>query len=47
LEAYSNLSIGCYPFQVNGVFGANVVIRGTEGARIDAAMTQLAKELEL
>ncbi|WP_419741188.1 competence/damage-inducible protein A [Ruegeria sp.] len=46
-EAFSDLSIGCYPFQINGVFGANVVIRGTEGARIDAAMTQLAKELEL
>ncbi len=46
-ETFSDLSIGCYPFQINGVFGANVVIRGTEGARIDAAMTQLAKELEL
>ncbi|MEO1107121.1 MAG: molybdopterin-binding protein [Pseudomonadota bacterium] len=46
-DAYGDLSIGCYPFQINGVFGANVVIRGTEGTRIDAAMTQLAKELEL
>ncbi|MDA7965846.1 molybdopterin-binding protein [Ruegeria sp.] len=46
-EDFSDLSIGCYPFQVNGVFGANVVVRGTEGARIDAAMTRLAKELEL
>lgn len=46
-DAYGDLSIGCYPFQINGVFGANVVIRGIEGTRIDAAMTQLAKELEL
>ncbi|MGI9370764.1 MAG: competence/damage-inducible protein A, partial [Ruegeria sp.] len=37
---FSDLSIGCYPFQVNGVFGANVVVRGTDGARIDAATTR-------
>ncbi len=46
-DAYGDLSIGCYPFQINGAFGANVVIRGTDGARIDTAMTQLAKELDL
>ncbi|KIC37812.1 competence/damage-inducible protein A [Leisingera sp. ANG-M7] len=45
-EAYGDLSVGCYPFQKDGAFGANVVIRGTDGARIDAAMTELAKELE-
>ncbi|UWQ37796.1 competence/damage-inducible protein A [Leisingera aquaemixtae] len=45
-EVYADLSVGCYPFQKDGVFGANVVIRGTDGARIDAAMTELAKELE-
>lgn len=45
-EAYADLSVGCYPFQKDGVFGANVVIRGTDGARIDTAMTELAKELE-
>lgn len=44
---FAQLSIGCYPFQTNGVFGANVVVRGTDGAQIDEAMTQLAKELEL
>lgn len=44
---FDDLSIGCYPFQVNGAFGANVVIRGTDGARIDAAMTRLAKEVAL
>ena len=46
-EEFSDLSIGCYPYQVNGAFGANVVIRGTDGGQIDAAMTRLAKELQL
>nr|WP_321249793.1 molybdopterin-binding protein [uncultured Ruegeria sp.] len=46
-EEFSDLTIGCYPFQINGVFGANVVVRGTDGARIDAATTRLAKELQL
>lgn len=46
-DDFTDLSIGCYPFQINGVFGANVVVRGTDGARIDAATTRLAKELEL
>ncbi|QAX30872.1 competence/damage-inducible protein A [Leisingera sp. NJS204] len=45
-EAYADLSVGCYPFQKDGAFGANIVIRGTDGARIDAAMTELAKELD-
>ncbi|WP_375688172.1 competence/damage-inducible protein A [Pseudooceanicola sp. LIPI14-2-Ac024] len=39
---YPDLSIGSYPFQHNGVFGANVVIRGSDGGQIDAAMTKLA-----
>ncbi|WP_299641699.1 molybdopterin-binding protein [uncultured Ruegeria sp.] len=46
-EDFSDLSIGCYPFQINGAFGANVVVRGTDGGRIDAATTRLAKELEI
>jgi len=44
-DDFSDLSIGSYPFQQNGAHGSNVVIRGTEGARIDAAMTRLAKEV--
>ncbi|SFL64341.1 competence/damage-inducible protein A [Shimia aestuarii] len=40
---FSDLSIGSYPFQKDGVFGANIVIRGTDGARVDAAMTRLAE----
>ncbi|MTI01267.1 MULTISPECIES: molybdopterin-binding protein [Alphaproteobacteria] len=46
-EDFSDLAIGSYGFQVNGVFGANVVVRGTDGGRIDAAITRLARELEL
>ncbi len=44
---YPDLSIGCYPFQKDGVFGASVVVRGVEGAQVDAAVTQLAREVEL
>ncbi|MCV6585400.1 MAG: molybdopterin-binding protein [Marinibacterium sp.] len=46
-EEFPDLSIGCYPFQLNGAFGANVVVRGTDGARIDAAITGLARDLGL
>lgn len=41
---FPDLSIGCYPFQINGAFGANVVVRGTDGAQVDAAVTRLARE---
>ncbi|WP_204112965.1 competence/damage-inducible protein A [Shimia biformata] len=40
---YSDLSIGSYPFQKNGAFGSNIVIRGFDGARIDAAIAELAE----
>lgn len=39
---FPDLSIGSYPFNQNGVFGANLVVRGTDGARVDAAMARLA-----
>lgn len=38
---YPDLSMGSYPFTLNGAYGTNLVIRGTEAARIDAAMMQL------
>lgn len=44
---YSDLSIGCYPFQKDGVFGANVVVRGSDGARVDAAITRLSREVQV
>jgi molybdenum cofactor synthesis domain-containing protein len=39
--AYPDLSFGSYPFQKDGAMGAQVVIRGTDAARIDAAMERL------
>ncbi|KAJ56983.1 molybdopterin-binding protein [Actibacterium mucosum KCTC 23349] len=39
---FPDLSIGSYPFQQNGIYGVNVVIRGTDAGRLDAAMTKLA-----
>jgi molybdenum cofactor synthesis domain-containing protein len=39
---YPDLSMGSYPFNRDGVMGANVVIRGTDGVRVEAAMLRLA-----
>jgi molybdenum cofactor synthesis domain-containing protein len=39
---FADLSFGSYPFIRNGAHGANVVVRGTEAARLDAAMARLA-----
>ena len=41
-EAHPDLSIGSYPFQKDGRYGANVVIRGADGAQVDAAMAELS-----
>lgn len=41
-QAYPDLSMGSYPFIQNGAHGTNLVIRGTDAARIDAAMSELA-----
>ena len=40
-ESYDDLSFGSYPYNRNGVFGANVVVRGSDPARVDAAMVRL------
>jgi molybdopterin-biosynthesis enzyme MoeA-like protein len=45
-NAYDDLSIGCYPFQKDGRFGANVVIRGADGPRVAEAMAGLRSGLE-
>lgn len=39
---YPDLTMGSYPFQRNGAFGTNLVIRGTDAARLDQAMLRLA-----
>lgn len=38
---FSDLSIGSYPFQKDGKFGANIVMRGTDEARLETALGQL------
>ena len=39
---YPDLSIGCYPFQRGGAFGATVVVRGADKGQVDAALVKLA-----
>ena len=38
---FSDLSIGSYPFQKDGKFGANIVMRSTDEARLETALSQL------
>ncbi|QFT61597.1 molybdopterin-binding protein [Roseivivax sp. THAF30] len=42
-KEFPDLSFGSYPFHENGIYGAHVVVRGSDGARVDAAVTQLAE----
>ena len=39
---YPDLSMGSYPFNQNGVYGTNLVIRGTDPGRLAAAMQELS-----
>lgn len=39
---FADLSFGSYPFVQNGAYGSNIVVRGSDPARIDAAMSRLA-----
>ncbi|MEI6098552.1 MAG: molybdopterin-binding protein [Alphaproteobacteria bacterium] len=38
---YPDLSMGSYPFNLNGDYGTNLVIRGTDPARLDEALARL------
>lgn len=40
-QAYPEVTIGSYPFQRDGAFGVNVVVRGADKAVVDAAMVAL------
>lgn len=44
---FDDLSIGSYPFRQDGVYGANIVVRGSDSARVDAAMARLKIEFDL
>ena len=41
--SFPSLSIGSYPFQRDGAFGADIIIRGPDTCEIDAALAQFAK----
>lgn len=42
-ETFVDLSFGSYPFQRDGKYGANVVVRGTDADRLDLAFGALEK----
>jgi molybdenum cofactor synthesis domain-containing protein len=44
-EANPDVSFGSYPFQKDGVYGSNLVARGSDAARLSLVMEQLAKAL--
>ncbi|MEP5155547.1 molybdopterin-binding protein [Planktotalea sp.] len=46
-DDYPDLSIGSYPFQKDGIYGSNIVMRGHDSAQIDAAIERLAKEMDV
>ena len=37
-QAIPKLAFGCYPFQKDGVYGANVVMRGTDEPKCQAVI---------
>ena len=42
-ERFSDLAIGCYPFHEDGKYGANIVVRGSDPARVGAVVAQMKK----
>lgn len=40
---FDDLSVGSYPFQKDGIYGANIVVRGTDTARLDSAIAELER----
>lgn len=40
---HPDLMVGSYPFQKDGVYGANLVIRGVDARRVDAAFVTLGQ----
>lgn len=41
---YPTLSIGSYPFNQAGIYGTNIVMRGTDRGLLSEAMTRLARQ---
>ena len=44
-ELYPELSIGSYPFQKDGIYGTNIVLRGTNPNQLEAAKKKLQQML--
>lgn len=44
-ERYPLLSLGSYPFQKDGIYGANLVVRGQDATMVEAAMSDLRAAL--
>lgn len=42
---YPDLAMGSYPFGADGVHGTNIVIKGQDATRVDAAVARLVAEL--
>ncbi|WP_420861491.1 competence/damage-inducible protein A [Algirhabdus cladophorae] len=42
-QKYPDLSMGSYPFQKDGVYGANIVIRGTDEGAVATAIAELSE----
>ena len=40
-QEFPDLFVGSYPFQKDGIYGANIVVRGSDPATLDAAMQTL------
>ena len=40
---HPELSVGSYPFQKDGIYGSNIVVRGTDAAALDRAMQTLKR----
>ena len=45
-EAYPDISMGSYPFQRDGKYGANLVLRGQDADQLGEAMVKLAEMFE-
>jgi molybdopterin-biosynthesis enzyme MoeA-like protein len=42
---HNDVEIGSYPFSREGRFGASIVVRGTDGARVEAALREISASL--
>jgi len=45
-KAYPDVSMGSYPFQKDGVYGTNLVLRSSDRVRLAAAKEDLIKRVQ-